>query len=56
VEPDDPDANFYEYFGCGSPVLLWRLDYFTVWPDVKNLVPHHSIYSWGRLQEVWRDK
>src|SRR5438445_4927581 len=75
VEPDDPDANFYEYFGCGSPrnytgfcreemtrlfdqqsqeldpkkrmslvqeiqrkleeaavrpVLLWRLDYFTV--------------------------
>ena len=101
VEPDDPDANFYEYFGCGSPrnytgfcseemtrlfdqqsqeldqrkrmalvqeiqrkleeaavrpVLLWRLDYFTVWPYVKNLVPHHSIYSWGRMQEVWRDK
>ena len=20
------------------------------------LVPHHSIYSWGRMQEVWRDK
>jgi peptide/nickel transport system substrate-binding protein len=101
MEPDDPDANFYEYFGCGSPrnytgfcseemtrlfdqqsqeldpkkrmalvqdiqrkleesavrpVLLWRLDYFTVWPHVKNLVPHHSIYSWGRMQEVWRDK
>src|ERR1700730_11920695 len=96
-EPDDPDANFYEYFGCGSPrnysgfcseemtrlfdqqsqeldpkkrmalvqeiqrkleeaavrpVLLWRLDYFTVWPHVKNLVPHHAIYSWGRVQEV----
>jgi peptide/nickel transport system substrate-binding protein len=101
MEPDDPDANFYEYFGCGSPrnytgfcseemtrlfdqqsqeldpkkrmalvqdiqrkleesavrpVLLWRLDYFTVWAHVKNLVPHHSIYSWGRMQEVWRDK
>src|SRR5437588_477596 len=101
VEPDDPDANFYEYFGCGSPrnytgfcnepiarlidqqsqeldpkkrvalvqeiqrkleettvrpALVWRLDYFTAWPYVKNLVPHHSIYSWGRMQEVWLDK
>jgi peptide/nickel transport system substrate-binding protein len=101
VEPDDPDANFYEYFGCRSsrnysgycnddiarlidqqsqeldfakrralvlqidkrleelavrPVLGWRLDYFTRWPYVKNLVPHHSIYGWGRMQEVWRDK
>src|SRR5256712_704534 len=101
VEPDDPDANFYEHFGCGSPrnytgfcdepiarlidqqsqeldakkrgalvqeiqrkleettvrpVLVWRLDYFTAWPHVKNLVPHHSIYSWGRMQEVWLDK
>jgi ABC-type transport system substrate-binding protein len=101
VEPDDPDANFYEHFGCGSPrnytgfcnepiarlidqqsqeldpkkrvalvheiqrkleettvrpVLVWRLDYFTAWPYVKNLVPHHSIYSWGRMQEVWLDK
>jgi peptide/nickel transport system substrate-binding protein len=101
VEPDDPDANFYEHFGCQSPRaytgycseeitrlvdqqsqeldpkkrlalvqeiqrkleeaavrpgLVWRLDYFTVWPHVKNLVPHHSIYSWGRMQEVWLDK
>ena len=38
------------------PVLLWRLDYFTVWPHVKNLAPHHSIYSWGRMQDVWLDK
>jgi hypothetical protein len=37
------------------PVLGWRLDYFTMWPHVKNLVPHHSIYGWGRMQEVWRD-
>jgi len=101
IEPDDPDANFYENHGCHSPrnysrycdeelsqlidrqsqeldparrlalvreiqrrledtavrpVLDWRLDYYAVWPHVKNLVPHHSIYSWGRLQEVWVDK
>ena len=101
IEPDDPDANFYENYGCASPrnyprycdeelsrlidqqsqeldpgkrlalvqliqrkleeaavrpVLGWRLDYYTVWPYVKNLVPHQSIYSWGRIQEVWLDK
>ena len=101
VEPDDPDANFYENFGCRSsrnysgycneqiarlidqqsqeldprkrlalvqeiqtkleetavrPVLGWRLDYFAVWPHVKNLIPHHSIYSWGRMREVWLDR
>ena len=38
------------------PGLVWRLDYFTAWPYVKNLVPHHSIYSWGRMQEVWLGK
>ena len=98
--PDDPDANFYENYGCGSPrnysgycneeiqklidaqsgeldpkkrlaligriqkqledeaarpVLSWRLDYFTVWPHVKNMVPHQSIFNFGRMQEVWRD-
>ena len=101
LEPDDPDANFYEHYACGSsrnysaycdeaiarlidqqsqeldprtrltlvreiqmkleqaaarPALVWRLDYFTVWPHVKNLVPHHSIYGWGRFQDVWREK
>ena len=101
IEPDDPDANFYENYGCASPrnyarycddavaklieqqsqeldrakrlalvqeiqrrleatavrpVLVWRLDYFAQWPYVKNLVPHHSLYSWGRMQEVWLDK
>jgi peptide/nickel transport system substrate-binding protein len=98
---DDPDANFYENFACGSPrnyggycselvtkmieqqsqeldpakrlahvvtiqkqleqdaarpTLDTRLDYFTVWPHVKNLVPHHNIFNFGRMQEVWRDK
>jgi len=101
IGPDDPDANFYENFGCGSPrnysnycseplaklideqsqeldgkkrlalvqtiqkkleeeaarpLLDWRLDYFVTWPHVKNLVPHQSIYNWGRMQEVWSDK
>jgi peptide/nickel transport system substrate-binding protein len=100
MEPDDPDATFYEHYACNSPrsysgycdpeitrlieaqsqeldrgkrlalvhtaqrklaeaasnpVLCWRLDYFTIWPHVKNLVPHHSIYGWGRLQDVWLD-
>ena len=101
LEPDDPDANFFEYYGCRSmvnysgycneqiarlieqqsqeldpkkrlalvqeiqkkledtgarPALAWRLDYFAVWPYVKNLVPHHSLYGWGRMQDVWRDR
>jgi len=38
------------------PMLGWRIEYFTQWPDVKNLVAHHSLYNWGRMQEVWLDK
>ncbi len=98
---DDPDANFYENYACGSPrnytgycseqvmklidqqsqeldqkkryalvaeiqkkleidgarpMMGWRLDYYAQWPHVKNLVPHHNIYNWGRMQEVWLDK
>ena len=98
---DDPDANFYENFGCGSPrnyshycseeltklidqqsqeldpkkrlalvgaiqtkieadaarpTLNWRIDYFTQWPQVKGLVPHHNIYNYSRMHEVWVDK
>ena len=101
IGPDDPDANFYENYGCRSPrnysqycseqvmkmvdaqsqeldpkkrlalvyaiqkkleddaarpILDWRLDYFTHWPHVKNLIPHQSIYNFGRMQEVWIDK
>ena len=101
VGPDDPDANFFENYGCGSPrnysqycseevaklieqqsqeldpkkrlqlvwsiqkkleadaarpILDWKIDYFTVWPHVKNLIPHQSIYNFGRMQEVWIDK
>jgi peptide/nickel transport system substrate-binding protein len=98
---DEPDANFYENYACGSPrnysfycneevakmvdqqsqeldpkkrqqlvatiqekleadaarpMLDWRLDYFTVWPHVKNMIPHHNIYNFGRMQEVWTTK
>ncbi|HXA95345.1 MAG TPA: ABC transporter substrate-binding protein [Candidatus Dormibacteraeota bacterium] len=98
---DEPDANYYENYACGSPrnysqycdeqvqkmieaqsqelnpqkrlamvsalqkkveedaarpVLDWRLDYFTVWPYVKNLMPHDNIYNFGRMADVWRDK
>jgi peptide/nickel transport system substrate-binding protein len=101
IGPDDPDANYYENYACGSPrnysqycneevmkmfdaqsqeldpkkrlalnvaiqkrleadaarpILDWKIDYFTVWPHVKNLIPHQSIYNFGRMQEVWSDK
>jgi peptide/nickel transport system substrate-binding protein len=98
---DEPDANYYENYACGSPrnysqycseqvmkmieqqsqelnpqkrlqmlaaiqkqieeeaprpILDWKLDYFTVWPHVKNLVPHDNIYNFGRMQEVWNSR
>jgi peptide/nickel transport system substrate-binding protein len=101
IGPDDPDANFYENFACGSPrnytgycdeqvmkmidqqsqeldprkrlamvaaiqkkleedvarpTIDWRVDYYLQWDYVRNLVPHQSIYNWGRMQEVWLDK
>jgi peptide/nickel transport system substrate-binding protein len=101
IGTDDPDANFYENFACGSPrnytdycdesvmkmfdqqsqevdrkkrmqlvtqiqkkleddaarpVMGWRLDYFPMAASVKGLVPHHNIYNYGRMQDVWLDK
>ncbi|MDO8478168.1 MAG: ABC transporter substrate-binding protein [Candidatus Rokubacteria bacterium] len=38
------------------PMLGWRNEYFTQWPYVKNLVPHNSLYNYGRMQDVWLDK
>ncbi len=38
------------------PVLVHRVDHFMHWPYVKNLVPHHNIYNFGRMQEVWLDR
>ncbi len=98
---DDPDANFYENYVCGSPrnysqycnpeidrmiaqqsqtvdpvqrrrlvyeiqkrleidgarpILGWSIDSYVMWPYVKNLVPHQSIYSYARFQEVWLNR
>ena len=38
------------------PTVSWGIDHFAHWPHVKNLVPHHSLYSFGRMQEVWLDR
>ncbi len=101
IGADDPDANFYENYVCGSsrnysqycnpdvdrlidaqsqmldqvqrrrmvaeiqrrleidvarPILGWSTDYYAMWPYVRNLVPHQSVYSYARLQEVWLDR
>ena len=98
---EDPDANLFENFSCGSPrnysrycsqevqammeresqetdgkkrlqmvrevdkrvqievarsMLGQALDFQMNWPHVKGYVPHHSIYSYGRMQDVWLDK
>jgi len=41
---------------AARPIMGWRLDYFAQWPYVKNLTPHHTLYSYGRMQEVWLDR
>jgi len=38
------------------PMLTWRMEYFTRWPQVHNLVPHNSMYNYARMQEVWLDR
>jgi peptide/nickel transport system substrate-binding protein len=38
------------------PMLGWRKEYFARWPHVKNLVPHNSLYNYGRMQDVWLDR
>jgi peptide/nickel transport system substrate-binding protein len=38
------------------PILSHREDFFALWPYVKNLVVHPSIYNFGRMQEVWLDR
>jgi peptide/nickel transport system substrate-binding protein len=37
-------------------VLGFRILYNAMWPYVKNLVPHQTHFSYGRMQEVWLDK
>jgi peptide/nickel transport system substrate-binding protein len=38
------------------PTISWSVDNFAHWPHAKNLIPHHSLYSFGRMQDVWLDK
>ncbi len=38
------------------PTVSWGIDHFAQWPHVKNLVPHNSLYSFGRMQDVWLDR
>ena len=49
-------AEFQLDADVARPMLSWRNEYFAHWPYVKNLVPHHSLYSFGRMQEVWLDR
>jgi len=41
---------------AARPILNWKIDHFTHRPWVKNLIPHQSIYNFGRMQDVWLDK
>ena len=101
IGPDDPDANLFENYKCGSPrnysdycneevdrliaqqsrtpdrqkrlalvheidkrlqldgarlMLGWSKEYVVMWPFVKNVVPHQSVYNYGRMQETWLDQ
>jgi peptide/nickel transport system substrate-binding protein len=38
------------------PILGWSNDFYAMWPYVKNLVPHQSVYNYARFQEVWLDR
>ena len=42
--------------GGARPTVAWGIDFFAHWPYVKGLVPHHSLYSFGRMQNVWLDR
>ena len=34
---------------AARPTLTWRVDNFTHWPQVKNLIPHNNFYNYGRM-------
>jgi peptide/nickel transport system substrate-binding protein len=40
----------------GRIVFGYRANFNAMWPYVKNLVPHQTNFSYGRMQEVWLDK
>ncbi len=37
-------------------LLGQTVDYAMHWPYVKGYVPHHSIFTYGRMQDVWLDR
>ncbi len=37
-------------------MLAWRSDDYAHGPHVKNVFPRHTVYSYGRMQDVWRDR
>jgi peptide/nickel transport system substrate-binding protein len=41
---------------AARPMLGHLIDFFAYWPYVKGLVPHNSVYNYGRMQNVWLDK
>jgi len=41
---------------AARPVLGHALDFQMNWPHVKGFVPHNSLYSYARFQDVWLDK
>jgi peptide/nickel transport system substrate-binding protein len=41
---------------AARPILGHLVDFYAEWPYVKGLVPHHNVYNYGRMQDVWLDK
>ena len=41
---------------AARPMLSWRYDDYAHWPHVKNLIPRHNVYNYGRMQGVWLDR
>lgn len=38
------------------PILAQKIEFFSTWPYVHNLIAHQSVYNYWRFQEVWLDK
>ncbi len=38
------------------PILAQKIEFFSTWPHVHNLIAHQSVYNYWRFQEVWLDK
>jgi hypothetical protein len=41
---------------AGRPIMGWATDRFATRPHVRNLIPHQTVYSFARMQEVWLDR